>query len=108
MFRPRTPATHPVWPEEAGVSRHEQRPQATAEVSKYLGVGLTWALSTIVFLFLGRAADRWLGTDPALTVVGAFVGAAAGFYSMIHHLVIEPRRRDAERRAKGEHDDGSS
>jgi hypothetical protein len=81
------------------VSKKEPRPPAGAEVSKYLGVGLTWALSTILFLFLGRTADRWLGTDPALTVIGAFVGAAAGFYYMYHHLVVEPRRRESERKA---------
>jgi hypothetical protein len=82
------------------VSEREPRPPATAEVSKYLGVGLTWALSTIGFLLLGREVDRWLGWEPALTLIGAFVGAAAGFYYMIHHLVVEPKRREAERRAK--------
>lgn len=80
---------------------------AGAEVSKYLGVGLTWALSTIGFLLLGRAADGRLGTDPVLTLIGAFVGAAAGFYWMIHHLVVEPRRR-AEREAKEEREAGGS
>ncbi len=82
------------------MSKQQPRPPVTAEISKYLGVGLTWALSTILFLLLGQAADRWLGTDPALTVVGAFVGAAAGFYYMYHHLVVEPRRRELERKAR--------
>lgn len=77
-------------------------PSAAADVSKYLGVGLTWALSTILFLFVGRAADRWLGTEPILTLIGAFVGAGAGFYYMVHHLVVEPRRREAERKADRE------
>lgn len=74
----------------------------SAEVSRYLGVGLTWALSTILFLLLGQAADRWLGSEPILTLIGAFVGAGAGFYYMYHHLVVEPRRREAERKAKRE------
>lgn len=82
------------------MKRPEPRPPAGADVSRYLGTGLTWALSTILFLMLGRAADGWLGTDPALTVIGAFVGAAAGFYYMYHHLVVEPRRREAERKEK--------
>ncbi|MGH7574403.1 MAG: AtpZ/AtpI family protein [Longimicrobiales bacterium] len=82
--------------------RRHDRPSGAAEVSRYLGVGLTWALSTLLFLLLGRAADGWLGSEPILTLIGTFVGAGAGFYYMYHHLVIEPRRREAERKAERE------
>jgi len=64
-------------------------------VGQYLGYGLQWALATALFLFLGWLADGWLGTKPLLTIVGAFVGAGAGFYSLYYHLVVEPRRRAA-------------
>jgi hypothetical protein len=30
----------------------------------------------------------------ALLIAGAFVGAAAGFYSLYYHIVIEPRQRE--------------
>lgn len=63
------------------------------EVSRYLGFGLTWALSTLLFLWLGTVVDGWLGTRPLLTLVGAFTGAGAGFYSMYFHLVIKPRQQ---------------
>lgn len=78
------------------MSRETRRSAVPPEVGKYMGLGLTWAISTLLFLWLGTVADGWLGTEPALTLIGAFVGAGAGFYWMIHHLVIEPRRR-AER-----------
>lgn len=68
-------------------------PKAAAETSRYLGIGLTSGLSTLLFLWLGTIADRRLGTGPWLTLAGAFVGAAAGFYHMYHHLVIVPRNR---------------
>ena len=68
-------------------------PGQAVEVSRYLGIGLTWALSTALFLYLGSLADGWLETTPWLTLIGAFVGAAAGFYYMYHHLVVEPRQR---------------
>ncbi|MGH7483031.1 MAG: AtpZ/AtpI family protein [Longimicrobiales bacterium] len=71
-----------------------------AGAGRYLGLGLTWALSTALFLLGGWAVDRWLGTMPLFLLVGAFIGAGAGFYSLYYHLVIEPRerkRRDAER-----------
>lgn len=69
------------------MERDGKRPPAGVEVSRVLGYGLTWALSTLLFLWLGTKADAWLGTKPALTLIGAFVGAAAGFYYMYRHLV---------------------
>lgn len=64
-----------------------------AQATRYLGIGLTWALSTGLFLYLGTVADARLGTDPWLTLIGAFVGGAAGFWYMYYHLVVEPERR---------------
>ena len=79
----------------------DRRPRSgsnTPGVEAYLGYGLTWAASTLLFLWLGTKADDWLGTDPWLALLGAFIGAGAGFYHMIYHLVIEPQQegRDGE------------
>jgi F0F1-type ATP synthase assembly protein I len=68
-------------------------PDPAAQASKYVGVGLTMALATGFFLYLGVQADRWLGSGPWLTLIGTFVGAGAGFWYMYYHLVIEPQRR---------------
>lgn len=73
------------------MQQRKTEPRAAAEVSRYLGLGLTMAASTALFLYLGSLVDRRLGTEPWLTLVGAFVGAAAGFYYMYRHLVIEPQ-----------------
>ncbi|HUF51178.1 MAG TPA: AtpZ/AtpI family protein [Longimicrobiales bacterium] len=76
-----------------------RRAQSQAvQATKYLGVGLTWALSTALFLYLGSLADGWLGTAPWLTLIGAFMGAAAGFYYLYHYLVSAPsaQRRDEQ------------
>jgi F0F1-type ATP synthase assembly protein I len=72
-------------------------PGDAAQVSRYLGVGLTSGLSTLLFLYLGSLADARLGSGPWLTLIGAFVGAGAGFYYMYYHLVIEPRSRAGRR-----------
>jgi hypothetical protein len=71
-----------------------QRDEKPAHIaySKYLGYGMTWAFSTLLFLYLGTKADEWLGTKPALTVIGAFVGAAAGFYYLYRGLVSGNRK----------------
>lgn len=68
-------------------------------VGQHAGWGLTIAVSIGLFLWLGLVADRRLGTLPVLTILGAFVGGGAAFYSMFRSLVIEPeesrKRADA-------------
>jgi F0F1-type ATP synthase assembly protein I len=82
------------------MDRKDEKPSTSADVSKYLGFGLTWALSTLLFLYLGTWADKWFGTKPALTVIGAFIGAAAGFYYMLHHLTGMQKENDRRKRDK--------
>ena len=76
----------------------ERQPERSgyASAGQYMGHGLTLAVSTLVFLWLGTEADDWLGTEPWLALLGAFVGAGAGFYHMYHHLVEVPRDQGQE------------
>lgn len=78
-------------------NRRPDGPSAFAGAGEYLGHGLTLAASTLLFLWLGTRADTWLGTEPWLALLGAFVGAGAGFYHMYHHLIVVPRDRDKGR-----------
>lgn len=71
----------------------EHKPPQHVDVGRYLGLGLTWALSTALFMYLGTLVDGGLGTKPAFTLIGAFVGAAAGFYYLYHHLTEATRDR---------------
>jgi len=61
---------------------------------QFMGLGLSFALAVLLFLGLGAWVDSKLGTAPFLLVLGAFIGAAAGFYSLYYHIVIEPRQRE--------------
>lgn len=79
----------------------EPRRGLPAEAGRYLGTGMTWALSTALFLYLGTWVDRWVGTESLFALVGAFIGAAAGFYYLYHHLVTGPRQR-ADRNQRDE------
>jgi F0F1-type ATP synthase assembly protein I len=65
---------------------------------QYMGYGLAWALSVLLFLGAGAWLDGKLGTSPVLLIIGAFIGAGAGFYSLYYHIVIEPRQRSDEDR----------
>ena len=75
----------------------EERPRAprAAELTRisgqYMGHGLTVALGTLLFSLIGWWVDSKLGTTPVLTILGAFMGAGAGFYKLYYYVVIEPR-----------------
>jgi len=65
---------------------------------QFMGHGLAWALSVLLFLAVGGWLDTKLGTSPVLLILGAFVGGGAGFYSLYYHIVIEPRLRENDDR----------
>lgn len=72
---------------------------------QYMGLGLTWALSVLLFLGGGAWLDSRLGTAPFLLIAGAFIGAGAGFYYLYYHIVIEARQRndrDTEQKEDGD------
>lgn len=66
--------------------------QPTPSPAKYMGAGLTWAGSTGLFMYLGSLLDAQWHSKPAFTVIGAFVGGAAGFYYLYRRLVAGTRR----------------
>jgi ATP synthase protein I len=72
----------------------------TVEGAQFLGAGIQFAASILVFLFLGRWLDDRLGTEPWLLLLGVMVGASAGFYSLYRQLVIAPRKKQPETRER--------
>ncbi len=82
----------------------DERPNASraGEMSRvsgqYMGHGMTLALATLLFLLIGWWLDTKLGTGPVLLILGASVGAGAGFYRLYYYVVIQSRlkSKDAE------------
>ena len=74
----------------------EQKPAPDMNPLRFLGVGVTWALSTALFLYLGMLVDARLGTGPVLSLVGALIGAVAGFYYVYRQSLASIRRKDDE------------
>lgn len=82
----------------------DERPNTprAGEVSRvsgqYMGYGLTLALATLFFLLVGWWLDSKLGTTPVLLILGAFVGAGAGFYRLYYYVLIQfrPKPKDSE------------
>lgn len=66
------------------------------EAGEMMGVGLQFAASILLFLFLGMWADRRLGTEPWLLIAGVFIGGTAGFWSIYHRLVVGPREKKSQ------------
>jgi F0F1-type ATP synthase assembly protein I len=55
------------------------------------GGGAEFTVITCVGLFVGQWFDRRLGTGPWLLIIGAFAGAAAGFYRLVRVLIPAKR-----------------
>lgn len=68
---------------------------AWSALGQHAGWGLTIVVAMGLFLFLGYQIDRRIGTLPLLTILGALLGAAAGFYSMYRKLMVDPQERRA-------------
>jgi len=63
----------------------------------YMGLGLQFGLAIILFMFVGKWLDARLGTSPWLLILGVFVGAGGGFYSIYRKLMADQKREDARR-----------
>ena len=55
--------------------------------SEFAGIGLQFAVTIVLFAFAGIWLDRRLGTSPWLIIVGAFGGAALGFWEMYRKMI---------------------
>jgi ATP synthase protein I len=58
-----------------------ERPPWT-EMADVAQVGLTLVVATVIGLGAGYLLDRWLGTQPWITLVGLGFGIAAGFLNL--------------------------
>ena len=76
--------------------QHERKPAGAG--TKFLGLGLTWVGSTVLFLWLGSLVDRWVGTDQLFTVIGAGVGIVAGFFYMYWQVAAGNRSGETTRK----------
>ncbi|HEX4933264.1 MAG TPA: AtpZ/AtpI family protein [Gemmatimonadaceae bacterium] len=70
--------------------------------AEYAGLGLQFALSILLFLYVGQWLDRRLGTEPWLMIAGVFTGAGASFYSMYRKLMAIQERDERIARERRE------
>ncbi len=87
-------------------------PQEGAGAALALGwrVGLGLIVAVAAGVFVGWAADKWVGTRPWGIVVGFFVGIAVGMYDVFRVMMsmnAPSRREDATKAASQQHRDWS-
>lgn len=82
-------------PRDTEPRRFDASPSDVArQLGELAGFGVTMGLATALFAWLGSRLDRRLGTTPLFTLVGAFTGFGAGFYSMYRRLVLQRKGAD--------------
>ncbi len=69
--------------------------------TQFMGLGLQFVLSILLFLYIGKWVDGKLGTAPWFMILGVFTGATAAFYSMYRSLkAVERRQEELDRQEK--------
>ena len=76
------------------MENNDKNTSALRTAYAYSHLGLTFAATILAFLFGGKFLDEKWGTHPYLTLTGAFLGSAAGFYYIIKELVIKQNLED--------------
>ena len=66
------------------------------QLGPYLGLGWILAISVGLGTAGGYYADRWLDTEPWLTIGGIALGMGVGFTSVLRTVLGGARRRDHE------------
>jgi F0F1-type ATP synthase assembly protein I len=69
-----------------------------ASSSKLMGLGLQFVIAILLFLYAGMWLDKQFGTAPWLLLAGAFIGAAAGFYSLWRAMAEENKKYDSAKK----------
>jgi F0F1-type ATP synthase assembly protein I len=95
---PDEPPAGPTGPRDSG--------KGSTSIGEYAGLGVQFAASILLFLYVGQWLDRKLGTAPWMLLVGVFVGAGASFYGMYRRLMAAQARDEAA--AQSGHDDPHS
>lgn len=73
----------------------------SSPAAQFMGLGLQFVLSILLFLYLGKWLDGKLGSSPVFLILGVFIGAGAAFYSMYRNLkAVERAEEERERLEK--------
>ncbi|MYI66754.1 MAG: AtpZ/AtpI family protein, partial [Gemmatimonadetes bacterium] len=73
-----------------------------AEAGRFVGFGVSWLLTMLLFAWGGLALDRRIGSTPVLLILGILVGFAGGFCALYLRAVAKPaNQRSGEGKSPG-------
>ncbi|MBC8205493.1 AtpZ/AtpI family protein [bacterium] len=72
-------------------------PKGIQTAARYSHLGITFAAVILAGVFGGKYLDSKWNTSPYLTLIGAFLGGAAGFYYIIKEMTqIQQNSEDSD------------
>lgn len=71
----------------------DEEPSAIRQLARLSTIGVTLVAATAIGLAIGYGLDRWLGTNPWLTLTFTLFGIAAGFVNLFRDVGLIGRGR---------------
>jgi len=81
---------------------NEQRRQLIKSLGFLSGLGISMVAATLIGLAMGYYLDRWLDTNPWMTLIFLGIGIAAGFRNVYILTDRELKRQQAESSSEGD------
>ena len=67
----------------------EEKKRLFEDLRLYGSLGIEMAAAVFIGTFMGYWADKWLGTQPWILIIGFIFGAAAGFRNLFRFIARE-------------------
>jgi ATP synthase protein I len=67
----------------------EEKERLFRDLRLYGSLGIEMAAAVLIGTLMGYWADKWLGTQPWILIVGFILGAAAGFRNLFGFIARE-------------------
>ncbi|NIS61661.1 MAG: hypothetical protein GTO13_13455 [Proteobacteria bacterium] len=67
----------------------EEKERLLRDLRLYGSLGIEMAAAVLIGTLMGYWADKWLGTEPWILIIGFIFGAAAGFLNLYRFIVVE-------------------
>ena len=74
----------------------KKKTKAYADIGPYVSLGIQFAATILIFVFLGWWLDDKFATTPLFLVLGTLLGAGGGFYKLYRTLMDLDERRKRE------------
>jgi ATP synthase protein I len=75
----------------------EEKERLFEDLRLYGSLGIEMAAAVLIGTFMGYWADKWLGTQPWILIIGFIFGAAAGFRNLFRFIAREDHDKEKGR-----------